>query len=96
MGLLNKQLDIPWPERDYTYIEYYQKYYEYEIGLKKESALNVLREAEARRDFHTGSLRQINNLIQMDQNPNADLKEPRWEIYKVSISFVYQGKIWII
>ena len=37
-------------------------------------------------------LRQINHLIQIDEKPNLELKEPRWEIYKISISFSFQSK----
>ena len=37
-------------------------------------------------------LRQINHLIQIDEKPNIELKEPRWEIYKISISFNFESK----
>ena len=33
------------------------------------------------------SSRQINHLIQFDEKPNLEIQEPRWEIYKISISF---------
>ena len=39
-------------------------------------------------------LRQINHLIQIDEKPNLELKEPRWEIYKISISFNFHSKIY--
>ena len=54
--------------------------------------LSELRDSEARRDFFTGSVRQIHNLIQIGL-PNLELKEARCEIYKISVSFRPRGKI---
>ena len=42
---------------------------------------------EAIRDFYVESLRHINHLVQIDETPNLELKEPRCEIYKISLSF---------
>ena len=47
---------------------------------------------EAERDYFTASLRQINHLIQIDEKPNLEMMEPRWELYKISISFQHIGK----
>ena len=46
----------------------------------------MLLQAEAMRDYCTGSIRQIDHLIQLGP-PNFDLKEPECDLYKVSISF---------
>jgi len=43
---------------------------------------------EGIRDYHSRSLWQINHLIQLDEKPNLELKKPRWEIYKISLSFL--------
>ena len=53
----------------------------------KEKRVRLTMYHEGLRDYFTPSLRQINHLIQFDQKPNLELMEPKWELYKVSISF---------
>ena len=87
-GLQHKQKYIPWPEKDYGYIDLFRKAYENETQpLNKAKILHELRGSEAMRDFFTGSVRQIQHLIQLDPTPNLELKTVRREIYKISISF---------
>ena len=91
--LARKQSNISWPDKDYSYIDFIRKAYENETGpARKMEYLHRLRESEARRDFETGSLRQINHLIQFDPTPNLELKEARCEIYKITVSFEAKGK----
>ena len=91
-GISEKQHGTPWATRDYSYIELYRKAYEYEkTPAAKAIFFYHLLEAESQRDFHTGSMRQINNLIQMDSSPNFELEEVRSEIYKISMSFEPSG-----
>lgn len=90
----NKRLEENEPPAnwDFNFIEDFQKAYELADGPRnKEYCLVTLRDAEARRDFIRGSIMELRNLIQFDPSP-YELKEPRWEIYKVSISFSYQCK----
>ena len=47
---------------------------------------------EARRDYWTHSIKQINHLVQYDEKPNTELIEPKWDLYKLTISF--QAKSW--
>ena len=87
-SLAEKQDNIPWSDKDYSYIDFLLKAYENEIRpALKIGLLHVLRENEAIRDFHTGSIRQINHLIQFDSKPNLKFKGARQEIYKISVSF---------
>ena len=73
-------------KRNFEYIEYYQKAYELETHpQKKEFYQFEIQEQEAFRDYHTESLKQINNLIQIGK-PNLELKEPKEELYKISVS----------
>ena len=89
-----RQENISWANKDYTYIDFYKKSYEYATDPEtKQKNLYSLRDAEARRDFYTGSLKPINHLIQFDQEPNLDLKEVRREIYKISVSFEPKRKL---
>lgn len=90
-----RQGNISWENKDYTYIDLYKKSYEYESdpATKKTTRLYVLRAEEARRDYHTGSLKSINHLIQFDQEPNLDLKKVRVEIYKITVSFIPKRKL---
>ena len=62
---------------------------------KKSSMIHALRHCEATQDFHTGSIKQINPLIQFDAEPNLEFNETRVELYKISISFEAGGKITI-
>ena len=90
---MRAQEKFPPAERDYSWIEYKRKAFENQTDpALKEKYLHRLQDVEARRDFHTGSLRPIDHLIQFDNNPNMELKEARWEIYKISISFAHKGK----
>ena len=85
---MHQQIDIPWVEKDYSYIDYLEKANNYNNDRKKEVAiLNALREEKVRRDYHLSSLKQINHAIQFDQTPNLDLKEVRSEIFKITINF---------
>ena len=76
-------------EMEFNYVDYYRKAYEYTDSCKeKEESLYDWRNAEALRDFYTGSVTEIKHLIQLDRTP-CDLKEPKWELYKISISFSF-------
>ena len=90
-ALDRKQLYTPWSEKDYSYIDFYRKSYE-NLTVKDADALHQLRDAEARRDFWTGSIREIHHLIQQTP-PNIELKEARCEIYKISVSFDSSSKL---
>ena len=54
---------------------------------EKELILQTVKFHEGERNCFTPSLRQINHLIQLDGKPNLELLEPKWELYKISISF---------
>ena len=79
-------------ERNYNYIEYLRKSYEYEsFPSEKENKWSFVRHQEAIRDYYTGQITEIHNLVQFDQRP-SDLREARWDIYKVSLSFAVECK----
>ena len=96
--MIQKQKDVDPAKRDYGYIAYFQKsmdnYREHgatdltgrDLSVK-EKMIRTKMFHEGLRDYFTASLRQINHLIQMDQKPNLELMEPKWELYKISISF---------
>ena len=91
--MAQKQMMIPWPDKNYSYIDFYRKAYENETDPSaKIRSLYTLQESEARRDFYAGSIRQINHLIQFDPTPNLELNEARCEIYKISVSFKPEGE----
>ena len=52
-----------------------------------EPMLSLIKFHETVRDYFTVSLRQVNHLVQIDEVPNLELMEPKWELYKISISF---------
>ena len=101
MLLCRKQEDLDPTVRDYSYIEYLQKSvvacnfnltapdstFRQKEFRQKEVFLNLIRYHESKRDFFAPSLRQVNHLIQIDEKPNLELLEPKWELYKISISF---------
>ena len=89
-------------ERDYGYVAYFRKSTDEtpEYGDRfltgrdisiKEKRVRLTMFHEGFRDYFTPSLRQINHLIQFDQQPNLELMEPKWELYKISISFGITG-----
>ena len=102
--MFNKQQDVDFAKRDYGYVAYFRKAMEnsQEDGSRDLSNRNLsikekmTRQAmfhEGLRDYFTASLRQINHLIQIDQKPNLELTEPKWELYKISVSFKPIGKL---
>ena len=102
--LFNKQQDVDFAKRDYGYVGYFRKAMEnsQEDGSRDLSNRNLsikekmTRQAmfhEGLRDYFSTSLRQINHLIQIDKNPNIELMEPKWELYKISVSFKPIGKL---
>ena len=73
---------------DYGYIEYYQKSLENTSSPKeRERMLNQIKFNEARRDYWTESVKSINHLVQYDEKPNHEIKEPKWDLYRLTISF---------
>lgn len=87
-SLAQKQVNIPWPDRDCSFIDFFRKAYENDTQpARKIDRLHRLRLNEADRDYHTGSIRKINHLIQFDPKPNLELEDARQEIYKISVSF---------
>ena len=84
-----------WVDRDYEYVAYYRKaadYTENECRDQKYGRNLMAKLHEGLRDYFTASIRQINHLIQIDKKPNLELKEPKWELYKISVSFQPIGK----
>ena len=89
--MYSKQEEKDAAKRDFEYIEYYRKAYELETEPEQKEFFHFeILEQEAFRDYHTETLRQINNLIQIGK-PNLELKEPKIELYKVSVS-LFQPK----
>ena len=94
MFLHRKQEDVDLAAKDYGYIECLRKSVVAgnfsltapDIYLK-EGMLNLIRFHESKRDYYTASLRPVNHLVQIDEMPNLELMEPKWELYKISISF---------
>ena len=79
----------PPSEWDYSFIEYYQKAYEYaseDYPMEmKQNMFAHLRKAEARRDYYNGYIKEIQNLEQFGTS-NTTLKQAKCEIYKVTIT----------
>ena len=75
-------------EWDYEYIDYYKKALENTRDPNERSQdLDRIKYHEAFRDYFAPSLRHINHLVQIDEKPNLELKEPQCQIYKISSSF---------
>ena len=80
-------MHLPETEMNYSYIEYYRKSYQYEHRpYKKEETMICIQYDEAMRDYFTGQITEIRHLVQFDQKP-SDLKEAKWDVYKISFSF---------
>ena len=86
------QAEVPKTERNYSYVEYLRKGYESErLQESKYEKLLFIRHEEASRDYYTGKITEIRNLVQFDKKP-SDLREARWDIYKISLSFAVKCK----
>ena len=91
--LKHKQIFKQQDQWEHGYLEYYKKALSYEPDpYERNRLLHRIKHHEALRDFSTPSLRQINHLIQIDEKPNLELKEPRCEIYRISLSFQEHSK----
>ena len=85
--MFQKQRDLGPALWDYGYIEYLRNSIPDDAeDSVRESALGSIKFQESMRDYYTASLRQVNHLIQIGET-NLELSEPKWELYKVSISF---------
>ena len=85
---MTKQTGIPWTDKDYSYIDFFRKSYNCDHDpVSKEITFHAIRDSELRREYHIGSIKQINHAIQYDQKPNRRLEEPQCEIYKITINF---------
>ena len=83
-----KQRGLKPSEWDWSFLEYYRKAVDLESSHeRKKGILHALRHCEATRDLWTESIKDIYPLIQFDPIPNQELREPKIELYKVSISF---------
>ena len=97
--MFRKQANLDPAAIDYGYIEYFRKsittisYSRRTNGY--EESLHFIKHHESKRDYYTASLRQVNHLIQIG-TPNLELMEPKWELYKVSISFQRIRKFYIL
>ena len=92
--MIQKQEDVDMAGRNYGYVGYLRKAMD-NTGEHcprpdlpvKEKRIRQTMFHEGLRDYFSTSLRQINHLIQIDQRPNIELMEPKWELYKISVSF---------
>ena len=90
--LQNRQRHLLPNDWDWGFLEYHRKAVENETDPeRKRGNLHCLLHCEATRDFWTGSIKQINPLIQFDPEPNHELKEAKIELYKISVSFTSGG-----
>ena len=83
-----KQKDLLPSQWDWSFLEYFRKAVDLEPSDEmKKGILHALRHCEATHDLWTESIKDIYPLIQFDPIPNQELKEPKIELYKISISF---------
>ena len=95
MRLNRKQHNLEPAARDYGYIEYLRRSLMDTADNSKDSISRLIKLHESERDYFTASLRQVNHLIQIGK-PNLELMEPKWELYKLSISFEQICKFYIL
>ena len=78
---------------NYGYIEYYHKSMEnISCPREREIMLYQIKFEEARRDYFAQSVKSINHLVQIDEKPNIELMEPKWDLYKITLSFQAKSK----
>ena len=85
--------NVPPNEWDFSYLEFIRRAVEYETDQdQKLNYLHGLRFSEAIQDLWTESIKELNPLIQLDPEPNLELKEAKVEFYKITVSFSTGGK----
>ena len=72
---------------DYGYIEYFKKAMNHPKCGRKQLIFMQVKFHEGQRDYYVPGLKPINHLIHIDEKPNYNITESKWELYKVSISF---------
>ena len=82
-----KQLIVLPSKTDFGYIEYFKKAMNHPKCDRKQLMFMQVKFHEAQRDYHTPGLKPFNHLIHIDEKPNLNITEAKWELYKVSISF---------
>ena len=91
--LQSRQNNLSPSDWDWSFLDYQRRAIANETDPEKSSGMiHCLRHCEATRDFYTGSIKQINPLVQFDPEPNHALTETKVELYKLSISFEAGGK----
>ena len=92
--MLQKQKDVEdQTKANYGFIEYFRKAMEVDpCHSKRKMLFYQIKFFEGIRDYYSQSLKHINHLIQIDEKPNLEFMEPKWELYKISISFRAIGR----
>ena len=49
--------------------------------------------SEAHRDYHMGSIKQFKSLVQIDERPDTEIKEAKWDLFKISMSDIAQNSL---
>ena len=81
---------------NYSFVEYARKAYnladQHEADPKnKEQYFNKFQWTNAMKNYYTESINEINHLVQLDRTSHLELKESKWEVYKISLSFSPKG-----
>ena len=61
-------------------------------ALKKQYYAELVH-SEAHRDYHMGSIKQFKSLIQIDERPDSEIKEAKWDLFKISMSDIAQNSL---
>ena len=79
---------IPKAEVDYSYIENFRRAYNSSTDPNfKNQLLDAIESTQGGKEYHTGSMKQIDHLVQIG-SPNRDINEARWDLYKVTVTFL--------
>ena len=60
---------------------------------QRQRMLHQIKFHEARREYYTESLKPINHLVQLDEKPNTEFMEPKWDLYKITLSFQAKSRL---
>ena len=75
-------------------MEYFKKAYanSSDADPNKELLFKTILRTEAFKELYTPSMRHIKSLVQLDDEPNWEIYEAKWEIYKISLSLEIVGE----
>ena len=79
---------------DYGFVNLFVRAFENATDpvLKKKYYAELVH-SETHRDYHMGSIKQFKTLVQMDKKADTEIKEAKWDLFKISMSDIARNSM---